>query len=120
MQFKERVRKIKILEKKHKYCYILRSYSEALESALCDVIKIRLLSISFLVVSFPTFPVIPPFKNYIYDVTHDTFQRFSCSTKIYLEFLEHNHEPKSNNDIYFFKCKPCSSKLWIPFTDGIL
>ena len=84
----------------------MRSYSEALESALCDVIKIRLLSISFLVVSFPTFPVIPPFKNYIYDVTHDTFQRFSYSTKIYLEFLEHNHEPKSNNEYYFNILKP--------------
>ena len=36
-----------ILEKKHQNCYILRSYSEALESVLCDVIKIRLLSISF-------------------------------------------------------------------------
>ena len=34
---------------------------EALESVMCDVIKIRLLSISFLGVSFPTSPLILPF-----------------------------------------------------------
>ena len=43
---------------------------------MCDVIKIRVKSISFLEVSFPTSLVHPPFYACFYDVKLDTFQRF--------------------------------------------
>ena len=46
---------------------------EYAESVMCDVIKIRLLSISFLGISFPTLPLILSYA-YLYDVTHYTFR----------------------------------------------
>ena len=62
---------------KNKYTYPAGKYlyHEALDSVMCDVIKIHILSISFLGVLFPTSSL----KTYFYNVTHDTFQRFKLS-----------------------------------------
>ncbi len=77
------------------YYYRWTYLQEALESVMCDVIKIRLKSgkgnqpLKFKIVvrrpilklGLPNFyftsRCIPPFQLYVYDVTHDTFQRFT-------------------------------------------
>ena len=51
-------------------------YREALESVICQVIKIVYYPYLFLGISLLTSQVIPPFYTCVYNVSHNTFQRF--------------------------------------------
>ena len=62
-----------------------------MESAMCDIIKN--INHLFLGVSFPTPPLILPFKAYFYDVTHDTFmhQPINKSNQLLCTGMNFNH-----------------------------
>ena len=66
--------------------------SEIAESVMCDIIKIRLLSISLLGIFFPTLFLIVHFQTNFYDVAHDIFR---CPNLPSISKIIYKFKPKS-------------------------